>query len=99
MRKLFLLLMGFEFVYDQQSNLEQEKQIIMEKEGMQDLSEKTFGKNTYAIFLWKMDSGDVYKAIMKIGDGTSGTIKVNPTNVKTADNAMIPVILGNIKMK
>lgn len=99
MRKLFLLLMGFEFVYDQQSNLEQEKQIIMEKEVMQDLSEKTFGKNTYATFLWKMDSGDVYKAIMKIGDGTSGTIKVNSTNVKTADNAMIPVILGNIKMK
>ena len=51
MRKLFLLLMGFEFVYDQQSNLEQEKQIIMEKEGLQDLSEKTFGKNTYATFL------------------------------------------------
>ena len=36
---------------------------------------------------------------MKIGDGNSGTIKVNTTNVKTADNEMIPAILGNLKMK
>ena len=89
----------FNFVYDEQSNLAQEKQFEMELDGMQDLGEKTFGNNTYATFLWKQDAGDAYSAIMKIGDGNSGTIKVNTTNVKTADNEMIPAILGNLKMK
>ena len=89
----------FNFVYDEQSNLAQEKQFEMELDGMQDLGEKTFGNNTYATFLWKQDAGDAYSAIMKIGDGDSGTIKVNTTNVKTADNEMIPAILGNLKMK
>ncbi len=89
----------FNFVYDDQSNYTQEKQLKMNRDGMQDLGEKTFGDNTYATFLWKQDAGDVYSAIMKIGDGNSGTIKVNTTNVKTADNEMIAAILGNIKMK
>ena len=89
----------FNFVYDNQSNYTQEKQFKMERDGMQDLGEKTFGDNTYATFLWKQDAGDVYSAIMKIGDGNSGTIKVNTTNVKTADNEMIAAIMGNIKMK
>ena len=85
----------FNFVYDEQSNLAQEKQIKMEKDGMQDMGEKTFGDNTYATFVWM----DAFSAIMKIGDGTAGTIKVNTTNVKNADNEMIPAILGNVKMK
>lgn len=89
----------FNFVYDDQSNYTQEKQLKMNRDGMQDLGEKTFGDNTYSTFLWKQDAGDVYSAIMKIGDGNSGTIKVNTTNVKTADNEMIAAIMGNIKMK
>ena len=89
----------FNFVYDEQSNYPQERQIIMEINGMQDLGEKTFGENTYATYLWKQEAGDVFKAILKIGDGQNGTIKVNPTNVKTADNEMIAVIFPNVKMK
>ena len=89
----------FNFVYDEQSNLAQEKQFEIDRDGMQDLGEKTFGDNTYATFLWKQDAGDAYSAIMKIGDGNAGTIKVNTTNVKTADNEMIPLILGNVKVK
>lgn len=89
----------FDFIYHEQSNFTQEKQLMMERDGMQDLGEKTFGNNTYATFLGKQDAVDTYIAIMKIGDGNSGTIKVSAFNVNTADNKMIPAILGNVKMK
>ena len=89
----------FNFVYDEYSNYPQERQFMMDINGMQDLGEKTFGDNTYATYLWKQSAGDVYKAILKIGDGEHGTIKVNPTNVETADNEMIAVIFPAVKMK
>ncbi len=90
---------GLEFVYDDQANYAQERQIKMEKSGMEDLGEKTLGDNTYATYLWKQDSGDVFSAILKIGDGENGVIKVNTTNVKTADNETVLNVLGSLKMK
>lgn len=85
----------FNFVYELQSNYTQEKQFEMDKDGVQDKGEKTFGDNTYATYVWM----DAYSAILKIGDGTAGTIKVNTTKVKDDTNEMIAVILPNIKMK
>ena len=85
----------FEFVYEEQSNYTQEKQFKMEKDGVQDKGEKAFGDNTYASYVWM----DAYSAVMKIGDGNAGTIKVNTTNVKDDTNEMIAVILPNVKMK
>ena len=90
---------GLDFVYDDQANFAQECQIKMEKSGMEDLGEKTYGDNTYGTFLWKQDSGDVFSAILKIGDGENGVIKVNTTNVKTADNETVLKVLGSLKMK
>ena len=71
------------------------KQIKMDKDGVQDKGEKTFGENTYSTYVWM----DAFSAILKIGDGTAGTMKVNTTNVKDDTNEMIAVILPNIKMK
>lgn len=90
---------GVEFVYDDQANFTQSRQIKMEKEGMQDLGDQTYGDNTYATFLWKQSSGDAYSAILKIGDGENGIVKVNTTNVKTADNETVLKVLGSLKMK
>ena len=85
----------FNFVYDDQSNYDQEKQTKRDKDGVQDKGEKTFGDNTYATYVWM----DAFSAILKIGDGTAGTMKVNTTNVKDDTNEMIAVILPNVKMK
>ena len=90
---------GLDFVYEDQANYAQEQQIKMDKNGMQDLGEKTYGDNTYATFLWKQDSGDDFSAILKIGDGEAGVIKVNTTNVKTADNEVVLKVLESLKMK
>ena len=90
---------GLDFVYDDAANFKQECQINMEIEGMQDLGEKTYGSNTYATFLWKQDAGDSYSAILKIGDGDGQVIKVNTTNVKTADNEVVLKVLESLKMK
>ena len=90
---------GLSFVYDDQANYKQSQQIKMEINGMEDLGEKTYGENTYATFLWKQDSGDAFSAIMKIGDGDSGIIKVNTSNVKTADNEKVINVLSSLKLK
>ena len=90
---------GVDFVYDDQANYNQSRQIKMEIDGMEDLGEKTCGENTYATYLWKQDSGDAFAAILKIGDGENGIIKVNTTNVKTADNETVLNVLGSLKMK
>ena len=66
---------------------------------MEDLGEKTYGNNTYATYLWKQDSGDSFSAILKIGDGESSVIKVNTSNVKTADNETVIKVLESLKLK
>jgi len=90
---------GLNFVYDDAANFKQECQIIMNISGMQDLGEKTYGSNTYGTFLWKQDAGDSFAAILKIGDGESGVIKVNTSNVKTADNEVVLKVLESLKLK
>ena len=85
----------FNFVYNDQSNYDQEKQIKMDKDVVQDKGEKTFGDNTYSTYVWM----DAFSAILKIGDGTAGTMKVNTTNVKDDTNEMIAVVLPNVKVK
>ena len=90
---------GLNFVYDDRANYAQDRQIIMEINGMEDLGEKTYGDNTYATYLWKQDSGDSFSAILKIGDGESSVIKVNTTNVKTADNETVIKVLESLKLK
>ena len=90
---------GVSFVYDENANYDQSRQIKMDINGMEDLGEKTLGANTYATYLWKQSAGDSFSAILKIGDGQSGVIKVNTTNVKTADNEIVLKVLGSLKMK
>ena len=90
---------GVNFVYDDQANYTQSCKIKMDVNGMQDLGEKTYGGNTYATFLWKQDSGDAFSAILKIGDGENGIIKVSTSNVKTADNETVLKVLESLKMK
>ncbi len=90
---------GLNFVYDEQANYKQSQQIEMDINGMEDLGEKTLGNNTYATFLWKQESGDAFSAILKIGDGENGIIKVNTTNVKTADNEVVLKVMESLKMK
>ena len=90
---------GVNFVYDEYANYTQSRQIQMDIKGMEDLGEKTYGGNTYATFLWKQDAGDSFSAILKIGDGENGIIKVNTSNVKTADNETVLNVLGSLKMK
>jgi hypothetical protein len=90
---------GLNFVYDEQANYKQSQQIEMDINGMEDLGEKTLGNNTYATFLWKQDAGDSFSAILKIGDGENGIIKVNTTNVKTADNEVVLKVMESLKMK
>ena len=90
---------GVNFVYEDQANFNQSRQIKMDIDGMQDLGDKTYGENTYATFLWKQDSGDSFSAILKIGDGENGIIKVNTTNVKTADNETVLKVLESLKLK
>lgn len=90
---------GLEFVYDEYANFKQSCQIKMDVNGMEDLGEKTYGDNTYGTFLWKQDAGDSFSAILKIGDGESGIIKVNTTNVKTADNEKVLNVLSSLKLK
>lgn len=90
---------GVNFVYEDQANFNQSRQIKMEVSGMQDLGDKTYGDNTYATFLRKMDSGDDFSAILKIGDGENGIIKVSTTNVKTADNETVLKVLESLKLK
>ena len=90
---------GLNFVYDEQANYKQSQQIEMDIKGMEDLGEKTLGNNTYATFLWKQDAGDSFSAILKIGDGENGIIKVNTTNVKTADNEVVLKVMESLKMK
>ena len=86
-------------MYDNRANYAQERQIIMDINGMEDLGEKTYGNNTYATYLWKQDSGDSFSAILKIGDGESSVIKVNTSNVKTADNETVIKVLESLKLK
>ena len=86
---------GVNFVYDGQANFNQSRQIKMEINGMQDLGDKTYGDNTYATFL----GNDAFSAILKIGDGENGIIKVSTTNVKTADNEKVLKVLESLKMK
>ena len=50
-------------------------------------------------FLWKQDAGDSFSAILKIGDGESGVIKVNTSNVKTADNEVVLKVLESLELK
>lgn len=90
---------GLEFVYDDRANYAQERQFKMDKNGMEDLGEKTYGDNTYATYLWKQGSDSTFSAILKIGDGESSVIKVNTTNVKTADNETVIKVLGSLKLK
>lgn len=90
---------GLNFVYDEQANYKQSQKIEMDINGMEDLGEKTLGNNTYATFLWKQESGDAFSAILKIGDGENGIIKVNTTNVKTADNEVVLKVMESLKMK
>ena len=87
------------FVYDEQANYKQSQQIEMDIKGMEDLGEKTLGNNTYATFLWKQEAGDAFSAILKIGDGENGIIKVNTTNVKTADNEVVLKVMESLKLK
>ena len=90
---------GLNFVYDQYANYKQSQKIEMDIKGMEDLGEKTLGNNTYATFLWKQDSGDSFSAILKIGDGENGIIKVSSSNVKTADNETVLKVMESLKMK
>lgn len=90
---------GLNFVYDEYANYKQAQQIEMEISGMEDLGEKTLGDNTYATFLWKQDSGDSFSAILKIGDGENGIIKVSSSNVKTADNETVLKVMESLKLK
>ena len=90
---------GVSFVYEDQANYKQSQQIKMEVSGMEDLGEKTLGDNTYATYLRKDNSGDSYSAILKIGDGENGIIKVNTTNVKTGDNETVLKVMESLKMK
>jgi len=87
---------GLNFVYDEQANYKQSQQIMMEISGMQDLGEKTLGGNTYATYLSKEES---FSAILKIGDGENGIIKVNSSNVKTGDNEIALKVMESLKMK
>ena len=86
---------GLEFVYDDAANYTQSRSIKMEISGMQDLGEQTYGDNTYATYI----KDDSYSAIMKVGDGENAIIKVNTTNVKTADNETVLKVLGSLKLK
>lgn len=90
---------GVSFVYDEQANYKQSQQIKMEISGMEDRGEKTLGDNTYATFLCRDNSGDSYSAILKIGDGENGIIKLNTTNVKTDDNEIVLKVMESLKMK
>ena len=90
---------GLNFVYDDAANFKQECMFEMNITGMQDLGEKTYGSNTYATFLWKQDAGDSFAAILKIGDGNGQVIKVNTSNVKTADNEVVLKVLESLKLK
>ena len=89
----------FDFQYSDQANHEQEKQMMMDKDGMEDLGEKQFGDNTYNLYMWKQDGGDTFKAILKIGDGQAGSMKVTCSGLEDANSELIPAILGNVKMK
>ena len=90
---------GLNFVYDEQANYKQSQQIEMDIKGMEELGEKTLGNNTYATFLWKQEAGDAFSAILKIDDGENGIIKVNTTNVKTADNEVVLKVMESLKLK
>ena len=73
--------------------------VKVKKNFLEDLGEKTLGNNTYATFLWKQEAGDAFSAILKIGDGENGIIKVNTTNVKTADNEVVLKVMESLKLK
>lgn len=89
----------FSFQYSDQANYDQEKQIMMDKNGMEDLGEKQFGDNTYNLYMWKQDTDNTFKALLKVGDGTAGSLKVTCSGLEDANSEVVGQILGNVKMK
>ena len=87
------------FQYEDQANYAQERQLMMEKSGMEDLGEKEFGGNTYAAYMWHQGSDNTFKGILKIGDGSKGVVKVTGSKVENLDDEVIKKVLGSIKIK
>ena len=89
----------FSFQYSEQANHEQEKQIMMDLKGMKDLGEKQFGDNTYHLYMWEQEFGGTFKALLKIGDGQSGSIAVTCSGLEDANSDVVGQILPNVKIK
>ena len=89
----------FSFQYSGQANHEQEKQMMMDLKGMKDLGEKQFGNNTYHLYMWEQEFEGTFKALLKIGDGQSGSLEVTCSGLEDADSEVVGQILGNVKIK
>jgi len=89
----------FSFRYSDQANHEQEKQIMMDLKGMKDLGEKQFGDNTYHLYMWEQEFEGTFKALLKIGDGQSGSLEVTCSGLEDANSDVVGQILGNVKIK
>lgn len=89
----------FSFQYSDQANHEQEKQIMMDLKGMKDLGEKQFGDNTYHLYMWEQEFEGTFKALLKIGDGQSGSLEVTCSGLEDANSDVVGQILGNVKIK
>ncbi len=89
----------FSFQYSDQANHEQEKQIMMNLKDMKDLGEKQFGDNTYHLYMWEQEFEGTFKALLKIGDGQSGSIEVTCSGLEDANSEVVGQILPNVKMK
>lgn len=89
----------FSFQYSDQANHEQEKQIMMNLKSMKDLGEKQFGDNTYHLYMWEQEFEGTFKALLKIGDGQSGSLEVTCSGLEDANSDVVGQILGNVKIK
>ena len=89
----------FSFQYSDQANHEQEKQMMMNLKGMKDLGEKQFGDNTYHLYMWEQEFEGTFKALLKIGDGQSGSLEVTCSGLEDANDEVVGQILGNVKIK
>lgn len=89
----------FSFQYSEQANHEQEKQMMMDLKGMKDLGEKQFGNNTYHLYMWEQEFEGTFKALLKIGDGQSGSLEVTCSGLEDANDEVVGQILGNVKIK
>jgi len=53
----------------------------------------------YHLYMWEQEFDDTFKALLKIGDGQSGSLEVTCSGLEDANDEVVGQILGNVKIK